>query len=572
MKHDLEISIGQHSDPGRKEINQDFHGALLPAGPSLGLKGIAIAVADGISSSDVSDIAAQSAIKSFLTDYYCTSETWSVKTSAERVISATNSWLYSQTKRGQHAYDMNRGYVCTLNVMVLKSHTAHLFHVGDSRIYRIAGESVEPLTNDHRVIISAGESYLGRAMGMAQNVEIDYRQVPLHPGDIFLLATDGVYEYMDPGFVTRTIRDHDDLDIAAQIIVADAYARGSDDNLTLQIVRIDTLPNGDTDDVIGMGKPLPAPPLLDARQEFEGYKILREIHANSRSHIYLAADIETGAQVALKIPSIDLREDAAYLKRFMMEGWIAQRMNNAHVLRAAPQNRPHQSIYVVTEYVDGQTLAQWMADNPAPDLATVRAIVDQIAKGLRAFHRKEMLHQDLRPQNIMIDTDGTVKIIDFGSTRVAGVIEAAPATSGEDILGTLQYTAPEYFIGAPGTRASDLFSLAVITYQMLTSKLPYGTSVSRAQTKAQQRKLKYISAQAYAPNTPDWVDGMLKKALHPDPYKRYGTLSEFTADLHRPNPALLPGAHTPLIQRNPVLLWQIISLLLAMIIAYLITA
>src|SRR6266705_528678 len=131
MPRELKISVGQHCDKGRKETNQDFHGVLVPAEPLLSLKGISIVLADGISSSSVSRIAAESAVKGFLTDYYCTSESWSVKTSAQRVIDATNSWLDSQTRRSQYAYDKDKGYVCTLSVMVVKSTTAHLFHIGD---------------------------------------------------------------------------------------------------------------------------------------------------------------------------------------------------------------------------------------------------------------------------------------------------------------------------------------------------------------------------------------------------------------------------------------------------------
>ncbi len=113
-----------------------------------------------------------------------------------------------------------------------------------------------------------------------------------------------------------------------------------------------------------------------------------------------------------------------------------------------------------------------MTDNPRPDLETVRGIVEQIARACSAFHRLEMLHQDLRPQNIMIDTTGTVKIIDFGSTRVTGVVEAVRRSSTHnDILGTAQYAAPEYFLGEGGSPRSDLFSLGVIAYQMLTGQL-----------------------------------------------------------------------------------------------------
>ncbi|MBL4614902.1 MAG: bifunctional protein-serine/threonine kinase/phosphatase [Magnetovibrio sp.] len=562
----MAISIGQCTKTGRKEINQDFFGALTPVQPALALKGIAVVLTDGISSSKVSQIAAESTVKSFLTDYYCTSDTWSVKTSVLRVIRATNSWLFAETKRNIDAYEMDRGYVCTLSAMVLKSHTAYLFHVGDSRIYRLEGDSLEQLTEDHRTVVSSAQSYLARAIGMAQSVDVDFRAVPLTVGDVFVLATDGVYEHTNSKDISQTIRSHgNDLGGAADAIVKQAYDNGSPDNLTLQIVRIDALPEGDAQHAVEQSENLPAPPLLEAGQEFEGYRALRPLHANHRSHIYLAEDMNSGAKVGLKIPSINLREDADYLHRFMMEDWVARRINSAHVIKAAPQTRARNYLYTVTEYIEGQTLAQWMIDNPKCDLEAMRRIIEQITKGLRAFHRKEMLHQDLRPENIMIDGAGTVKIIDLGSTRVAGVVEANPDIGGGEILGTLQYAAPEYFIGEAGQRQSDYFSLGVIAYQMLTGKLPYGTQVSKVRTKAQQRKLKYINAQRYSPQVPDWIDGVLKKAMHPEPFKRYESLSEFTADLRTPNKNVLPKVHVPIAQRNPVAFWQAMAAFLAIV-------
>ena len=191
MSRELKISVGQHSDKGRKETNQDFHGVLIPTEPLLSLKGIAIVLADGISSSNVSQVASESAVKSFLTDYYCTSESWSVRTSAQRVIAATNSWLHAETRRSQYRYDKDKGYVCTFSAMVIKSTTAHIFHVGDSRIYRLAGNALEQLTDDHRVIVSSQQSYLGRALGINPQIEIDYLALSIEAGDIFVLATDG---------------------------------------------------------------------------------------------------------------------------------------------------------------------------------------------------------------------------------------------------------------------------------------------------------------------------------------------------------------------------------------------
>ncbi|MBY0381241.1 MAG: protein kinase [Xanthobacteraceae bacterium] len=562
MPRNLQISLGQFSDKGRKEANQDFYGALIPREPLLGSKGIALALADGISSSDVSSVASETAVKNFLTDYYCTSEAWSVKTSASRVIAATNAWLHAQTQRSPYRYDQDRGYVCTFSALILKSATAHIFHIGDARIYRAVNQSLEQITTDHRVVISSQQSYLGRALGVSPDIEIDYRALPLHPGDVFVLATDGVYEHASPRSIVSAVADHrNDLDAAAKRIVDEAFAQGSNDNLTVQILRVDALADGEADEILGGGLELPAPPLLQARDIFEGYTIVRQLHASSRSHIYLAADIETGSPAVIKIPSIDLRDDPAYIRRFMMEEWIARRLNSPYVLKPVLQSRQRQHLFVVTEHIEGQTLTQWMIDNPAPDIETVRGIVEQIASGLRAFHRKEMLHQDLRPENVMIDKSNTVKIIDFGSVKVAGVVEIGPRLEHDDILGTVQYTAPEYFVGDEGTTQSDLFSLGIITYQMLTGRLPYGTQVAKIRTKSQQKKLRYTSAQYDSRAIPRWIDETLRKAVHPDPSRRHQDLSEFVFDLRHPNPSYL-RAELPLIERDPLLFWKILSTVL----------
>ncbi len=564
MPRELKISVGQFSDRGRKETNQDFHGVLIPDEPLLGLKGISIALADGISTSKVSRVAAESAVKGFLTDYYCTSESWSVRTSAQRVLEATNSWLHAQT-RSQYAHDRDRGYVCTLSAMVIKSTTGHIFHVGDSRIYRLSGNSLEQLTTDHRVVVSPEQSYLGRALGASSLVEIDYLTFRIERGDTFLLVTDGIYEHVGDRVMAKAIRDGaDDLDRAAETIVGLAFGLGSGDNLTVQIVRVDELPDGEASEVLAQPRELPLPPLLEARAVFDGYRIVRELHGSSRSHIYLAVDIETDAVVAIKIPSIDLRDNPDYLKRFMMEEWVARRIDSPHVLKPCLLQRKRNFLYVVTEYIDGQTLTQWMIDNPKPGLETVRGIVEQIAKGLRAFHRKEMLHQDIRPDNIMIDATGTVKIIDFGSTMVSGVVEAAPSGTRDDIPGTQQFTAPEYFLGEPATSRSDLFSLGVLTYQMLTGKLPYGMQIANARTRSQFNGLVYRAASHGDRDVPQWIDRTLEKAVHPNPYKRYDSLSEFLFDLRHPNANYLSTSSTPLIERNPLLFWKCTAIVLVL--------
>ncbi|GAB3364718.1 MULTISPECIES: protein kinase domain-containing protein [Giesbergeria] len=568
----LKITAGQYSDAGRKEQNQDFHGLCIPQGSPLQNKGIAIALADGISSSQVSQMAAQSAVTAFLEDYYCTSDAWSVKTSAERVLTATNSWLHAQTQQSQHRYDKDRGYVCTFSGLILKSTTAHLFHVGDTRIYKCHDGRLELLTEDHRVWVSAEQSYLARALGIARHLEIDYSALPLSVGDVFLLASDGVYEFIDAALVIAGLQTAADLNLAAQQIVQEALRRGSGDNLTLQIVRIDQLPEPQAHEMQHQLSALQMPPLLEARMEFDGYQIIREIKASHRSHIYLAVDGETGQQVVIKTPSVDLQTQPTALEHFLMEEWIARRIHSPHVLKSCPPPRERHYLYVVTEYVEGQTLAQWMTDHPHPDLARVRALLDQIAKGLRAFHRLEMVHQDLTPHNILIDTMGTAKIIDFGATQVAGVAELSPSLGPPALLGATSYAAPEYFLGENGSVRSDIYALGVIAYQMLSGQLPYGAEVPKARTRAAQRKLRYCSVLHEEREIPAWVDDALRKAVHPDPWQRYGELSEFIYDLHHPNPNFLHQNRPPLIERHPVLFWKTISFVLLVLLVVLIMA
>ena len=337
----LRIDVGQHSEAGHKALNQDFHGVVVPNQALLSSKGVALALADGISSSDVSQIASAAAVRGFLEDYFLTSEAWPVRRAAQRVLHATNSWLHAQTQRGDGRFDKNRGYVCTFSALVFKGRDAHLLHIGDSRVYRLHANALEQLTEDHRIRVSDSESYLGRALGMSANVEIDYRQWPTEVGEVYLLATDGVYEGIDAAAVHLALAANPkDLDAAAASLVRDALGRGSTDNLTLQIARVATLPAEQADRLPQGRKGLLLPPVLSPRMVFDGYTIVRELQSSARSHIHLAIDESTSQQVALKTPSVDLSDQAAYLDRFMLEEWVARRLDSAHVLKPCANDRP----------------------------------------------------------------------------------------------------------------------------------------------------------------------------------------------------------------------------------------
>src|SRR5690606_2366214 len=172
----LQINAGQFSDAGRKDRNQDCTGFRSAEAAGLATKGVAAAIADGVSSSEYGGEAATACVHGFLADYFSTPESWSVKKSAEQIFTALNGWLYRRDNRGD---TRRHRRVTTLSAVVSKSTTAHLFHIGDSRIYLLREGSIEQLTSDHRFWVSASKSYLSRAMGIDIQPQIDYRRVPV---------------------------------------------------------------------------------------------------------------------------------------------------------------------------------------------------------------------------------------------------------------------------------------------------------------------------------------------------------------------------------------------------------
>ncbi|MDB5614408.1 MAG: bifunctional protein-serine/threonine kinase/phosphatase [Devosia sp.] len=553
----LTVSLGQYSDKGRKAANQDFHGALIPEPPLLHMKGLVVALADGISSSSASAIAAETAVKSLLTDYYCTADSWPVRTAAQRVIAAVNSWLHTQGQAAAHPDDPDRGYVCTLSALILKSRSAHILHVGDSRIGRVIGRSLEPLTRDHR-----SGAYLARALGVGPNIEIDYLQLALMPGDIFVLTTDGGHDFVDGSSMADSIARHStDLDTAAREIATLALDHGSTDNLTIQILRVDTLPPAGLADHLTVAPNLPLPPRLVEQDEIDGLRVIRQLHGNARSSVHLVQDTVTQRLLALKVPVADDPHGDAYLRQFLMEEWIARRLNSPHVLKSVQRETKPSALYLLTDYIDGQTLTQRMRDNPRPSLTSVRDIIGQLAKGLTAFHRQSMIHQDLRPDNVLIDATGTATIIDFGATSVAGVSELDNTSQPRDWPGTVQYTAPECLLGAPGSVQSDLFSLGVIAYQMLVGRLPYGDAAARVQNDKDLWRLQFEPFDP-ARNIPLWVEAAIERAVAVNPQHRYAEASELVYDLTHPNAVITPPAGTVRPMAERLRFWQTTCLVL----------
>jgi serine/threonine protein phosphatase PrpC len=550
----LQIDYAAVTEKGNKEENADAADALVPEGAALLNKGIAAAICDGMSSSEGGVEAAQICVRSFMDDYLSTPDSWTVKTASTKVLGALNRWLWSQ---GQMRYDSAKGMVTTFTGLVIKSTTAHVFHVGDSRLYHFRDGDLEQLTQDHRVWVGRDRDFLSRAMGIDAHIDIDYLSLAVEPGDIFLFTTDGVSGYVTDNRLRQRLRQQgDNLQACAQAIMEEALQGGSHDNVTCQLLKVLSLPEKTEDDILQKITELPFPPPLQAGMTIDSYEILRELHASSRSEVFLARDRDNDCKVILKTPSVNYRDDPAFLEGFLHEEWVGKRISNPHVLKVLETPR-RRFLYNVSEYVEGQSLRQWMDDHPQTHINTTRDYLAQIVDGLRAFHRLEMIHLDLKPENILIDRDGVLKIIDFGSTRVAGASEIRTSYASSTPQATVDYGAPECLKGHYSMR-SDTYSLGVIAYELLTGALPYGEHDKPVAA----NRLRYTAAGRHNSHIQPWVDGALRKALHPDPAKRYETLSEFLYDLSHPNPRFLDVSRQPLIERNPLGFWKGLSALL----------
>ena len=555
MKKTLKVSIGQYSTAGIKQQNQDFHGVYLPEGHVLKQKGIACVIADGIGSSNVSHLAAETAVGSFLSDYYSTSDAWSTQTSAERVIRATNSWLYAQTQQSQGRFDKDRGYVCTLSALILKQQQAHIFHVGDSRIYRIRNHEIELLTHDHRVWLSSREHYLSRALGADYRIEIDYRNIELKEKDIFLLMTDGVYEFVTDQQLLDLILIDADLNQLAKALVEKALEQGSDDNLSLQVIRVEQLPELNQ---FHIQQDYVFPQQLSKGEVFEGYVIDKILHQNHRSCLYLAHDTQQQPLV-IKTLGVDLQQDKHAVEQFQLEDWVSKRLKHDNLMQCYPHNTEKKYLFQCYEYLQGETLAQWLHRQEKPlKLDDILPILQQTALALNAMHRLEMLHQDIRPKNIMVlnaENAMKIKLIDYGSTAVRGLVEINPKNANR-ALGTLAFMAPEYFTDHSPSVHSDQFSLAVMAYYLLTKQLPYGTDLARCNSLKQLKKVQYHSIRKYRPDLPIWLDKILGQALSIEPTHRFEALSELIYNLMHPSKELLNSKPPAIIERDPLRFWQ----------------
>jgi len=551
-----------HSVTGLKSQNEDFAGVYVPEDPYLSLsKGIALVVADGVSSAEAGKDASHTAVTRFIDEYYQTPDTWSAGHCGEKILSTINLRLY---RKSHEFVTESKGYLTTFSAVVVKSQTAHFFHIGDSRVFRLhkdeAGElTLSQLTRDHTARLDENKATLSRALGMDNHLNLDYGRVPLEEGDVLMLSSDGVHDFIESDKIKAILAQDKSAEEISKELVETALANDSDDNISAVVGRVEKLPEESLDDYSVKLTRLPFPPELAVGMKIDGYEIVKELFASSRSQLYLVRDIETGEVVAMKTPSLNFEDDVSYIDRFIQEEWIGNRIKGDNVVKIIRQSRPRTCLYYLMEFIEGQGLDDWIEEHqPASPKAAI-AIVKQIGEGLKDFHDNEAIHQDLKPANVLITTDQRAVIVDFGSVYVAGLAELQRPLVHEGALGTASYSDPLYLLGKNPGMQGDVYALATIAYEMFTGKLPYGPKVEECTTAFDYDRLRYQSAAQHNPVIPLWFDGALEKGVAFELEQRYRTIDELLMDLTQPNPEFLKEDSVAESSTSSLMFWKLLS-------------
>ena len=262
---------------------------------------------------------------------------------------------------------------------------------------------------------------------------------------------------------------------------------------------------------------------------FDGrYRIERKLGSGGMAEVYLAEDEELGRKVALKILNERHARDEQFVERFKREARNAASLSHPHIVRIYDRGQFDETYYIAMEYLDGPTLKELLVrKGPTPPLTAIK-FAREILSALAEAHRHDIVHRDIKPHNVIVSPDWNVKVTDFGIARSG----ASQMTEAGSIVGTAQYLSPEQARGKPVDQRSDLYSVGIVLYEMLTGTVPFTGDA------AVEIAMKHLSNIPEPPSTrregisPD-LDAVVMRALAKDPEQRYASADEMDADLAR---------------------------------------
>ena len=539
----LQLSFAHASAIGPRAENQDALREVTPVPLLAASKGYLFAIADGVSQCADGGLAARSTLQALALDYYATPETWSVAQALERLLLAQNRWL--QANGG------GQPLLTTVSALVLRGRRFTLAHVGDCRVYRWHGETLQRISEDHVWDQPGMQHVLKRALGLDQHLVVDFLDDQLRQDETFVLLSDGVWSTLGDTTIAAILRDLPDLQSAAHTLVNAAHRAGSQDNASALLVRVDTLGESDIGDALMQLQQWPLPPALRPGQLFEGWQVESHLGQSQQSLLYRVRDAQQQSWLLKTLPA-RLHDDHQAGQALLSEEWFLKRVAGRHFPEVHPASQRQHLYYVMREY-SGITLEKLYAKGGPLPLAQWLDLAERLLRAVGLLHRRQIFHRDIKPHNVLLGDDGELRLLDFGLAYCPGLSEDLPSA----LPGTPSYIAPEAFRGEKPAARQDLYAVGVTLYYLLTGHYPYG------EIEAFQRPRfgVPVSASRYRPDLPEWIAHSLERGVAADPQQRFETAEEWLLQLEQGERQSLNVRPRPLLEREPLVVWRAVALM-----------
>ena len=545
----LKFEIGQSSLTGPRERNEDYIGIVTPLTEQLSVKGALIAVADGVSGNAGGGEAAEMTVRTVSADYYATPDTWEPHSALDKVLTAANRWVLSQANANR---DM-AGMATTLSLLIIRGQRYYSAHVGDTRIYLLRDGVLSQLTTDHVWDRPDMRHVLKRAVGLDAHLTADFGEGNLQVGDIFALMSDGVWDSLGEQAIHVGLTKFDTPKLVAEYLTETALKKGSLDNSTAVIVKIDDIGKESLSDLIAGGKQLVVPPKLNVGEVLDDFEVMQILHESRASLLYKVKNINTNQLFVLKTLQPLLANDLDSCNALLNEEWLSKRVVSQYVPQILPLSTEKRSkLYYVMSWHEGATLQQRLDSGHHFTVAGTAKIGIELMRGLGALHRLSIIHRDIKPANVHIASDQRLRILDLG---VAYSMNVGKMESMQN-PGTPSYMAPELFDGAEANEQSDIYAAGVTLYHLLSRKYPHGEVEPFQHPKFGEP----TALTRYRPDIPAWLDNIIQKAIARDLSKRFETAEEMLLALEHGELKPISAQRTPLIARARLVKWQWIAI------------
>lgn len=550
----LTTEIGFASERGARERNEDYVGVFLGDETQRALRGVVAAVADGVGGALGGRTAAEVTVRGFVDGYYGLPDMLGVERAAGRALDAMNRWVFAQGRLDPCLAHM----ATTFSALIVRGREAHVVHVGDSRVYRWRDGRLSRLTTDHTLPQPDLRHVLFRAVGIEDTIRIDHGVETLRPDDRFVLCSDGVHGVLPDRVLADLLTEPGSPQHTAERLVKRALEAGGRDNATAAIIDVTNVPPIEAPELESTMASWPLGDLPAVGDMIDGFRLTAQLSNGRYSRLFTAVDTVDPREVVVKFPHPRVADEAVARRAFVREGWITSRVRSPWVANAIELPPGRQTrLYSVTPYYRGVTLEQRLAAGPMAVEEGVRIGIE-LAKAVYALNRQQIIHRDVKPENVMLCEGGGVKLLDLGVARLPGV----PDSESEDVPGTPSYMAPELFGGFGGDERSDVYALGVTLHRLLTGRYPYGEIEAFSRPRFHRR----ATPAQIRPDLPAWLDALLLRATAATSEDRHQDAMELAFELEQGlaqggGPKRRPRS---LYERNPLVFWQVMAFLLAL--------